>query len=476
MPKCSNCKVDNHLDRKTCKSCGQAIFSDEGQSCAYCHSVSGPFAKFCRSCGREFKQEVSHDIKKEVSHSTRRDIKGNIQMVLQGDHLRDWDSKDEVEIFKKRLKRSYLYKDKLFGGMDFSISKINNKLILRLNEMSYSLTDLDELENIFDVTVYRIPKYIKDNAYEIFKPLFRKYNNHSNLELLSSNLGNEDVLLTFKNQNNQLASMMFLPIFEDEIEKYINKVEETCSISSSYLDEDSNADLINSLTEMFETYHYNYRLIEKKEHKYTYKIGNKTISIISDSLNETLTINYLKHTMCVVKEEFRFLSILLVNWMMNSYRSNQSIHERLLSSPFESTQISGHFYRNNKKKNFYSSKYPNVYIEVPTENIINFRFKNIALEIQEPIFPNMDDKVFEKLINKYLLFSTNTEIFKLIKVIEDSTSNHMSISDVSLNSCNLSISTTHVVLSSIYLTKNTTFDEVIDFIQKINFVEQLIEA
>lgn len=456
LPKCLNCKTDNHLDRKTCKRCDQALFSDEGQICNSCQSLNGPFAEKCRSCGHDFKNSIV----------------GNIQILLQGG-----DSKDanKVKEFKEKLQTSYLYSNNTFAGKSFSIFEKNNNIEFYFADQCYILKNIEELSDLFNKNLYEIPKFIKTNAYIYFKPIFLKYNKYPDIQLLSHNLENEDVLLTFKNKNNQLASLLFLPIFENEIEAYIDEIVKTCEISDSYLNATKDDDPIEILIDMFHEYQYRYELINKKEDTYMYRIGNKTIYVKSNCLKETLTIDYLNQTIVLTKEDFLFLSILLLNWMINCHRSSMMIDERILNLPLRTVRQISYSTPFNESQVYLFPEVLNLIIEVKTQHILNIKFKEVSIEENIPIHPNMERSIFENMMTTYIRFSNDNKIMKNIKMIEDSTKNHLSVSQVAADSCYVHVNTNHVLMSSIYITKYTSFDEIIEFIKKINFIEQIIE-
>lgn len=465
LPICKVCKANNHSFTKICKKCGQALIIEEGQQCQSCNHINGPFAKNCRSCNRPLKDEKSSTV---LSKTTD-------------------DQNSKLTLFQNALEKSYLYKDDLFAGLPYRTTIKGELIHFHLGDITYEFRDIKELKEIFNLNNNEIPILIKKNIVKLFKPMMDKYVSNKRLVLLDTNLGHDEFLMTFSNENGQLAGTFYLPVFENQILSYLDLVLETCEISNTYLDmfeiETNNPkidddtqiynDIFNKLLkETFDYHNYKYKLIESNTKSRTYRIGNKLIQIDADIRKKILIYTYLNQSLEIHEDESLFTSILLTNWIINSKNNTYTIDERMKRYSIQNLHLEINF--DNEQEIYCSNKIIGLSFTVVSLNTIVINFPHIKLFAVEPIYPNMDNGEFELLINRYISFSNNSSVIHKIRMIEDSTEKRISIKTLIDSGCVLDIYSNNSLLTSIVISSETSDEDIYKCIEKINFLEQIV--
>ncbi len=472
------CESDNHLFRKTCKKCGHALNIEEGNKCAVCNQLNGPFAKKCRACNTELNSHTyEHEVDKKKKDSSYVHTKKREQKVQQ---------------FHDLLKTSYLHKDNLFVGISYEISLNQDLIVFKLAEVTYKFEEINDLKYIFNMKYNQIPQSIKDNIVTIFKPMMNKYVRQNEVSLLNNNLGFENFLMTFVNKDGQLAGATHLPIFENELLHYFNLILETCKSSDSHIDmyesevssfeqsrqsEDFEYDsMFDKFEEETLVYHdYVYKLIQKDKENRTYRIGSKLVHIKVNIIEKTFTFTYLNQSLVITDDESPFTSILLINWMMNHKIITTTLEDQLNKYSSDT-----HKFKVEKSPDYdaktYSSLTINGFSITPLGlNTILINFPLISAHIVEPIHPKMEYLDFKFLIDLYTSFAANNLILQQIRMIEDSTERRVSIHRIINDSCIINVRSKNTIMSDIILSPSTTNEHVLKFIDKINFIDQVIK-
>lgn len=461
MPTCLSCNTDNSLERKVCKSCGQALVIEEGKACSCCGTINGPFAKKCRKCsealGRNRKKNNSNVHVKESSPSSNK----------------------EPHQFYEHLKSSYLYdaENDTFAKEKFTVDFSGSKIHFTLRDFSYKLEEVDDLDTIFNSNIHQLPDFIKENASSLLNTVFKKYGEKYNIRVLEDSIEVDEYLLAFANEQEQLAVSNYLPIIEHEIEDWFPNLAETCDTSTSYVSMYNNQIFVEFLDTM-DRYQYRYEFVSGNGKEFIYKIGDENITIKLYSEGDSLDVTYLNKKLTITKHDREYFSILLLNWMMNIVIENISLGERMYQY-FNKSKGMFDKMKNYFNKNLQETQYPltdnqDVVLSIVSGNLIQFTFKELKTTITEPIHPNMPNSEFEKILTNYSIFAKNKDYMQYIKMMEKATRFHIQILDVSNRSCKIIIYTETTNVTIFNLNHDTTYAEVTKFISKVKFMDKVI--
>lgn len=454
MPKCLKCNTNNSIGRKTCKSCGQALIIEVGKACKVCGSINGPFAKKCKKCS---------EILKKVS--TKKELNGF--------------NNEQTNEFYGLLKSSYLYNHEknTFAEEEFTVSFTESGIYFTLKEVIYEFENAEDFNYIFHLEVQDIPDFIKNNASRLIKPLFRRYGDKYKIRVLEDTLGLEEFVLVYANKEGKLVGTRHLPISEHEIEELASQIVESCEESKTYLCMYEN-EMFVELIDTMARFNYRYEHMGGNGKEFIYKIGDKNITIEIFNDGESLKLMYLNKALILTKSDREFISIILINWMLNIVIEPMTLTERMKQYFSGSTGILEKW-KNYFNKNLFTSHYTltedeNLVLNVVSENLIRFTFKEFKTNITQSIHPNMPYLEFEKILESYIELAKNKDFMQYIKLIEDSTKHSLDITDVSTSGCKIYVHTKSTLLSTFILNADTTYIEVTQFINKINFLEQII--
>lgn len=463
MPICSKCNTNNNIERKTCKKCGQAIIREEGSACSFCRTINGPFAKMCRNCGKNLNKVTNNYSKNSNQDNNNSD-------------------NSELKKFYELLKSSYLYnsQNNTFAEENFTLHVSGGVFTFTIRNFCFSFKKPSELIDIFNMNIHSIPDFIKEKASKLIRPIFEKYNLGSNVKLLDTTFGYENVMLAFANEKGQLAATMNLPIYEYEIEPLLQELSEFCNTSNRYISMYDN-ELFGMFLETMDYHYYRYEFIKGNGKEFIYKIGDKTVTIRVSEDSESLKINHLNKNLTLTKSDKEFISVIFSNWMFNNVIDSMTIGERMKQFFNETTgvlqKMKGFLNKNNYTTHYSLTEHDNLILNILSENIIKFSFKELNATVIEPIPPNMPYEDFNFLLERYIGLSKNEGLIQFLKKIESSTKNKIFIEDVSASSCKVFVETPkNTILTSMVLNKDTTFIEITKFINKINFLEQFIES